>query len=114
MTECPLNPSFWRSHRPFCDTEIMLVRFFTNSASTFWNFSSIAADSGLINVIETIPSRMVIVNAGRMNCQAEIPAARATTASLARARRQKVSIAAKRVMNGNVVCARNGSFSALM
>ena len=92
----------------------MLGLFFMTSASIFWNFSSIAAARGFTTMTANAPSRNVIRKAGSMNCQADMPAARATTASFARARRQKVSIAANRVMNGSVDCARNGIFRALI
>ena len=48
-----------------------------------------------------------------MNCQAETPAARATTSSWLRVSRQKVNMAPKRMAKWTVFCTVSGSFSSV-
>ncbi len=63
--------------------------------------SFIAADTGLSRVTETDPIERAMAIGGRINCQTETPAARATTSSSLWLRLRKVAIAPKRTQKGS-------------
>jgi hypothetical protein len=58
----------------------------------------------LKTVTASTPINMAKTIAGARNCQTETPAARATTSSLLRVRRQNAIIAPKRTAKGRISC----------
>ncbi len=60
-------------------------------------------------VVVAIPSTSAMRTAGAMNCQAETPAARATTSSSRRDRFKKQNMAATRTANGSTRSVMNGT-----
>ena len=60
---------------------------------------------GLKTVTSSTPMRNAPESGGARNCQAEMPAARATTSSLLRVRRQNAIIVPKRIAKGMTCCA---------
>jgi hypothetical protein len=60
---------------------------------------------GLKTVIISTPMTMPAVKGGARNCQTDTPAARATTSSLLRVRRQNAIIVPNRMTKGMTCCA---------